>query len=91
MIRRQAAFGETDPAQYAGKQVIEIVSDAARKDPDALQFLGLEELCLNAFGSLISRAMCDAPRIRPSLSRIGEIVRETSTGFPPFRMRTVSK
>ena len=39
----------------------------------------------------MSRAIFEAPIIAPLLSRIGEIVTETSTSVPSLRARMVSK
>ena len=40
--------------------------------------------------SVMSRAMVEAPKTRPSSSTSGEIVRATSIRVPSFRTRTVS-
>lgn len=41
--------------------------------------------------SVMSRAIFEAPTIRPRAFRIGEIVSEISARLPSFRCRTVSK
>ena len=44
--------------------------------------------CSARVRSLMSRAIADAPAIRPSLSRIGDSVRETGISEPSLRRRS---
>jgi hypothetical protein len=56
----------------------------------ALAWARKRVVCSARLRAVMSRAIFDAPMMRPAPSRTGEMVSETSTRRPSFVIRTVS-